>query len=162
MFFKGKTLKYRWNFHDFLQCCFRWINFVIIQIACIIAQRGVYWWHLRTVMKTSGHLGKYRKTVYFRVSLFPRVDFERAVWENRRNVFVWSDGEDPNDYSGKIIECSWLPEEKKWEYMRVRTDKDTPNAIRTYRKVSYKNVRVLILMTEHYNENIWCIGDGQH
>ena len=76
----------------------------------------------------------------FQSLLFPRVDFELAVWENRPNIFVWSDGEDPNDYSGKIIECSWLPDEKKWEYMRVRTDKDTPNAVRTYRKVSYKNV----------------------
>ena len=53
-----------------------------------------------------------------------------------KNFFALSDGEDPNDYSGKIIECCWLPEEKKWEYMRVRTDKETPNAVRTYRKVS--------------------------
>lgn len=44
----------------------------------------------------------------------------------------------PNDeraLSGKIIECAWDPGRKAWVFMRVRADKDTPNAVSTYEKV---------------------------
>ena len=44
----------------------------------------------------------------------------------------------PNDeraLSGKIIECAWDPGRRSWVFMRVRTDKDTPNAVSTYEKV---------------------------
>ncbi|XP_074578126.1 uncharacterized protein LOC141834687 isoform X1 [Curcuma longa] len=43
--------------------------------------------------------------------------------------------EDIASLSGKIIECSWDPEEGCWSCMRIRTDKSTPNDINTYRKV---------------------------
>ncbi|KAL2612317.1 hypothetical protein R1flu_024009 [Riccia fluitans] len=36
---------------------------------------------------------------------------------------------------GKIIECSWNPEENQWEFMRIRKDKETPNAWHVYEKV---------------------------
>lgn len=37
--------------------------------------------------------------------------------------------------NGKIIECSWNPEENQWEFMRIRKDKETPNARHVYEKV---------------------------
>ena len=44
----------------------------------------------------------------------------------------------PNDeraLSGKIIECAWDPGRRAWVFMRVRADKDTPNAVSTYERV---------------------------
>ncbi len=34
-----------------------------------------------------------------------------------------------------VIECSWLPDRQRWFYMRVRHDKQTPNAYHVYEKV---------------------------
>eukprot|EP01018_Ginkgo_biloba_P032026 Gb_15931 [translate_table: standard] len=48
---------------------------------------------------------------------------------------IFADDQDPSSFSGKIIECSWKPEEQSWEFMRVRTDKPTPNGWNTYLKV---------------------------
>ncbi|KAI5065958.1 hypothetical protein GOP47_0018582 [Adiantum capillus-veneris] len=73
------------------------------------------------------------------------------LWPLEGATVVFPGGEDPNTLSGKIIECSWLPNEKKWEYMRVRTDKDTPNAVRTYRKVMESiedNITEEVLLSE--------------
>ena len=39
----------------------------------------------------------------------------------------FADDEDPSSFSGKIIECSWNPDEMTWKYMRVRSDKPTPS-----------------------------------
>ena len=47
----------------------------------------------------------------------------------------FADDEDPSSFSGKIIECSWNPDERTWKYMRVRPDKPTPNGWNTYIKV---------------------------
>ncbi|CAL1399366.1 unnamed protein product [Linum trigynum] len=47
----------------------------------------------------------------------------------------FKDDVDPSSYSGKIIECSWDKHKEVWECMRVRTDKNAPNEINTYRKV---------------------------
>ncbi|XP_078158081.1 uncharacterized protein LOC144553751 [Carex rostrata] len=47
----------------------------------------------------------------------------------------FGDVEDINALSGKIVECSWNSDEDCWVCMRVRTDKNTPNEINTYRKV---------------------------
>lgn len=47
----------------------------------------------------------------------------------------FADDEDPSSFSGKIIECSWNVDERTWQYMRVRTDKPTPNGWNTYLKV---------------------------
>ncbi|KAF3334263.1 mRNA-capping enzyme-like protein [Carex littledalei] len=47
----------------------------------------------------------------------------------------FGDVEDINALSGKIVECSWNSDEDCWVCMRVRTDKNTPNEITTYRKV---------------------------
>ncbi|XP_015894469.3 uncharacterized protein LOC107428455 [Ziziphus jujuba] len=44
-------------------------------------------------------------------------------------------GLDPSSYAGKIIECCLDFEKQKWEFMRVRTDKSTPNDFNTYKKV---------------------------
>ncbi|EEF41727.1 mRNA capping enzyme, putative [Ricinus communis] len=51
------------------------------------------------------------------------------------NRVVFNDASDPSSYSGKIIECSWDSERQLWIYMRIRTDKSTPNEFNTYRKV---------------------------
>ncbi|KAI9196769.1 hypothetical protein LWI28_026842 [Acer negundo] len=51
------------------------------------------------------------------------------------NSVVFKDGSDPSSYFGKIIECTWKSEEQVWEFMRIRTDKSTPNDINTYKKV---------------------------
>ncbi|KAK8273319.1 hypothetical protein V6Z12_D11G399900 [Gossypium hirsutum] len=41
----------------------------------------------------------------------------------------------PSSFSGKIIECSWDPDQQVWVYMRIRTDKSTPNDFNTFKKV---------------------------
>lgn len=46
-----------------------------------------------------------------------------------------ADASDPSSCSGKIIECSWDSDSKLWVFMRVRTDKSTPNDFNTYKKV---------------------------
>ncbi|CAN6441246.1 unnamed protein product [Victoria cruziana] len=64
---------------------------------------------------------------------------------------VFKGGEDPLDYSGKIIECSWNPNQMCWEYMRVRVDKTTPNAWNTYIKVKKSiedNITQAVLLNE--------------
>lgn len=38
-------------------------------------------------------------------------------------------------FSGKIIECSWNPEDRVWIFMRIRVDKSTPNEFNTFKKV---------------------------
>ncbi|CDP03930.1 unnamed protein product [Coffea canephora] len=48
---------------------------------------------------------------------------------------VFDDGSSPSLYSGKIIECSWNSEHRAWSYMRIRSDKSTPNDYRTYLQV---------------------------
>ncbi|XP_020524223.1 mRNA-capping enzyme isoform X2 [Amborella trichopoda] len=59
--------------------------------------------------------------------------------KNRRQLqgayVVFKGGEDPSEFNGKIMECSWNAQEEHWEYMRIRTDKETPNAWNTYTKV---------------------------
>jgi hypothetical protein len=52
-------------------------------------------------------------------------------------LYFWTDDEDPSSFSGKIIECSWNVDERTWQYMRVRTDKPTPNGWNTYLKVHH-------------------------
>ncbi|TYJ50945.1 hypothetical protein E1A91_A01G245000v1 [Gossypium mustelinum] len=57
----------------------------------------------------------------------------------------------PSSFSGKIIECSWDPDRQVWVYMRIRTDKSTPNDINTYRKVMQSinnNITEEILLNE--------------
>ncbi|MCL7045554.1 hypothetical protein MKW94_011083 [Papaver nudicaule] len=49
---------------------------------------------------------------------------------------VFTNGEDPSQLSGKIIECSYSGNEV-WCFMRVREDKSTPNAYGTYLKVMH-------------------------
>ncbi|KAL2337851.1 hypothetical protein Fmac_012297 [Flemingia macrophylla] len=51
------------------------------------------------------------------------------------NRVEFTDGSDPSLYSGKIIECSWDFDKQEWNFMRIRTDKSTPNEFNTYRKV---------------------------
>ncbi|OMO97430.1 hypothetical protein COLO4_14610 [Corchorus olitorius] len=57
----------------------------------------------------------------------------------------------PSAFSGKIIECGWDPDKQVWIYMRVRTDKSTPNDFNTFKKVmrSIKdNITEEILLNE--------------
>lgn len=42
---------------------------------------------------------------------------------------------DAHELSGKIVECAWDGARSCWVYMRVRPDKDDPNAVATYEKV---------------------------
>ncbi|XP_057513115.1 uncharacterized protein LOC130795154 isoform X2 [Actinidia eriantha] len=58
---------------------------------------------------------------------------KKKLMEGNRVLF--SDNSDPESYSGKIIECSWGLEEDVWKFMRIRTDKATPNDFNTYKKV---------------------------
>ncbi|GFZ02233.1 mRNA capping enzyme family protein [Actinidia rufa] len=51
------------------------------------------------------------------------------------NIMHTGNNSDPESYSRKIIECSWGSEEDVWKFMRIRTDKATPNDINTYKKV---------------------------
>lgn len=46
-----------------------------------------------------------------------------------------SDEEAQEKLEGKVVECSWRAEEGVWEYMRMRPDKEHPNAWGTYIKV---------------------------
>lgn len=39
------------------------------------------------------------------------------------------------DFAGKIVECSWNFQKEAWQYMRVRTDKATPNFVTVYIKI---------------------------
>ncbi|XP_004514944.1 uncharacterized protein [Cicer arietinum] len=48
---------------------------------------------------------------------------------------TFKDDVDPSHYSGKIIECSWDFDKLEWIFMRIRTDKSSPNEFNTYRKV---------------------------
>ncbi|KAK7349950.1 hypothetical protein VNO77_07876 [Canavalia gladiata] len=58
---------------------------------------------------------------------------KKKLMEGNRVEF--RDGSDPSQYSGKIIECSWDFDKLEWKFMRVRTDKSTPNEFNTYKKV---------------------------
>ncbi|CAL5210801.1 unnamed protein product [Lathyrus oleraceus] len=51
------------------------------------------------------------------------------------NKVAFPDGSDPSLYSGKIIECTWDFDNLEWIFLRIRTDKSTPNEFNTYRKV---------------------------
>ncbi|GAV82726.1 DSPc domain-containing protein/mRNA_cap_enzyme domain-containing protein/mRNA_cap_C domain-containing protein [Cephalotus follicularis] len=57
---------------------------------------------------------------------------KKLMWGNS---VVFEDASAPNSCSGKIIECSWDPDGKFWIFMRIRTDKSTPNDFNTYKKV---------------------------
>jgi len=46
-----------------------------------------------------------------------------------------TEGADVPSMVNKIIECSYDPESETWSYMRMRPDKDTPNAYHVYLKV---------------------------
>ncbi|RWR79582.1 Dual specificity phosphatase [Cinnamomum micranthum f. kanehirae] len=54
-------------------------------------------------------------------------------------------------YSGKIIECNWDWEKQCWAFMRIRTDKATPNDLRTFNKVKRSikdNITEEVVLTE--------------
>ncbi|EIE27392.1 hypothetical protein COCSUDRAFT_34803 [Coccomyxa subellipsoidea C-169] len=62
------------------------------------------------------------------------VDFRlRSTAAGARVVF--DEGMDVTRLENCIVECSWDGEEGVWRYMRVRSDKDTPNAYHVYEKV---------------------------
>ncbi|XP_068640483.1 uncharacterized protein [Aristolochia californica] len=62
--------------------------------------------------------------------------FERGKRKQMEgNRVEFRDVSDISEYSGKIIECSWDMDEQCWVFMRLRTDKTTPNEFNTYRKV---------------------------
>lgn len=35
------------------------------------------------------------------------------------------------ELNGKIVECSYIPQESRWQFMRQRTDKSFPNSYTT-------------------------------
>ena len=45
------------------------------------------------------------------------------------------EGEEAKDFEGKIVECAWDGEKGVWTFMRIRSDKLTPNAYHVYEKV---------------------------
>ncbi|XP_020576063.1 mRNA-capping enzyme-like isoform X4 [Phalaenopsis equestris] len=70
-----------------------------------------------------------------RQSVFLYERGKKKLMDGCRVAFKDEHNDDLQDYSGKIIECSWDQENGCWVCMRVRTDKSTPNDINTYRKV---------------------------
>ncbi|TKY63429.1 mRNA-capping enzyme [Spatholobus suberectus] len=67
------------------------------------------------------------------------------------NKVEFTDGSDPSLYSGKIIECSWDFDKQEWNFLRIRTDKSTPNEFNTYRKVM-RSIRDNITEDDLLNE----------
>ncbi|CAI5459891.1 unnamed protein product [Closterium sp. Yama58-4] len=62
--------------------------------------------------------------------------------------------EEANELEGKIVECCWKKDEGEWEFMRVRTDKEHPNAWHTYLKVMESirdNITEEVLLKEVQN-----------
>lgn len=49
--------------------------------------------------------------------------------------FVVAEGTDVAEMANKVIECSFDPETETWNFMRIRHDKETPNAYHVYCKV---------------------------
>ena len=47
----------------------------------------------------------------------------------------FAEDEDVRKYENSIVECAWDGEEGMWRFMRVRTDKQRPNARHVYEKV---------------------------
>lgn len=47
----------------------------------------------------------------------------------------FNEGGDARQYENCIVECSWDGEDGVWRFMRVRTDKQRPNARHVYEKV---------------------------
>jgi mRNA-capping enzyme len=45
------------------------------------------------------------------------------------------EGESARAYEGCIVECAWDGEAGVWRFLRMRTDKQTPNAFHVYEKV---------------------------
>jgi len=48
---------------------------------------------------------------------------------------VFPEGTDVAEMANKVIECSFDPETETWTFMRIRYDKETPNAYHVYLKV---------------------------
>lgn len=48
---------------------------------------------------------------------------------------MFGEGEDARQFEGLIVECAWEEQEGVWRFMRVRSDKQTPNAYHVYEKV---------------------------
>ncbi|KAG8480674.1 hypothetical protein CXB51_025225 [Gossypium anomalum] len=69
-----------------------------------------------------------------REQLFPHERGRKKLMEGNTAEFR-EVSDPPSSFSGKIIECSWDPDRLVWVYMRIRTDKSTPNDINTYRKI---------------------------
>ncbi|KAJ1411281.1 Nucleic acid-binding, OB-fold [Sesbania bispinosa] len=74
---------------------------------------------------------------------------KKKLMEGNRVSFT--DGSDPSLYSGKIIECSWDFDEQEWKFLRIRTDKSTPNEFNTYKKVM-RSIRDNITEDDLLNE----------
>ncbi len=50
--------------------------------------------------------------------------------------FMAAEEEDVASMAGKVIECSYSPETGTWNFMRIRHDKENPNAFHVFHKVS--------------------------
>ncbi|KAG2690772.1 hypothetical protein I3760_09G205100 [Carya illinoinensis] len=78
---------------------------------------------------------------------------KKKLMEGKGSRVAFKDGTEPSLCSGKIIECSWDFEEEEWVYMRIRTDKSTPNDFNTYKKVMRSirdNITEEVLLNEIY------------
>eukprot|EP00850_Spirogloea_muscicola_P016566 SM000135S27010 [mRNA] locus=s135:225419:230943:+ [translate_table: standard] len=63
----------------------------------------------------------------------------------------FTEGVDTSKLVGKVIECAWNPDAGQWEYMRLRPDKEHPNAWHTYEKVMgsiHDNITEDVLLPE--------------
>lgn len=64
-------------------------------------------------------------------------------------IVVVAEGTDVAEMANKVIECSFDPETETWTFMRIRYDKETPNAYHVYLKVGstmqYFQVIVLVV-----------------
>ncbi|PSC72146.1 mRNA-capping enzyme isoform X1 [Micractinium conductrix] len=92
-------------------------------------------------------------SVDFRLRRHPKHGWQLELLETRRDLsgmpegwrrgynalpgaqVEFPEGEDPELYDMRIIECSYDPQKQVWLYMRERKDKETPNAMHVYESV---------------------------
>ncbi|XP_021277196.1 mRNA-capping enzyme-like [Herrania umbratica] len=85
-----------------------------------------------------------------REQLFLYQQGRKKLMEGNRVEFRYV-SDPPCSFSGKIIECCWDPDQHVWIYMRIRTDKSTPNDFNTFKKVKRSmedNITEEILLNE--------------
>ena len=70
--------------------------------------------------------------------------------------------EGPAALNEAIIECAWDKDTQRWRFMRVREDKNTPNAMHVYHKV-WGRIGSLTYSTGPASKTLnYCFGQATH